>query len=101
MKEIEAIQYLEKLEVGSFLTVNIPIMRDDVAPVTVMYAGKDKDVRYNFIDSGNFKMSKDFIERGQVSIDKEYDGDKAIDIHSKFKMEQERKQNKKKCRDVR
>lgn len=100
MKEQDAINYLEHLEVGQFLTVNIPIVNDETLPVTAMYAGKDKQGRYNFIDSGNFAMSKDFIQRTQISIDKEFDGDKAIDIHAKVKLEQERKK-KQKNKDVR
>ncbi len=45
MKEDEAINYLETLEVGTFLTVNIPISASENIPVTAMYAGKDKDKR--------------------------------------------------------
>lgn len=101
MKENEAINYLENLEKGNFLTVNIPIFRDKVQPVTVMYVGKDNEGRYNFIDSGTFKMSKEFLEKGTVTIEREYDGDVAIDIHAKFKSEQERKQKQKNNRDYR
>ena len=32
----QAIDYLEKLERGNFLTVNIPIFRDETAQVTAM-----------------------------------------------------------------
>lgn len=96
MKQDEAIEYLEKLEVGMFLTVNIPIFRDEVKPITVMYAGKDKDGRYNFVDTGNFILSKDFIEKGKVTLDKEFNEDEAFDIYSKVKLLQEKKQSKNK-----
>ena len=61
-----------------------------------MYVGKDKEGRYNFIDSGNFILSKEFLEKGNISIDKEYNGDIATDIYAKFKREQERKNKQKK-----
>ena len=96
MKQDEAIEYLEKLEVGMFLTVNIPIFRDEVKPITVMYAGKDKDGRYNFVDTGNFILSKDFIEKGKVTLNKEFNEDEAFDIYSKVKLLQEKKQSKNK-----
>lgn len=63
-----------------------------------MYVGKDKDGRYNFIDSGNFILSKEFLEKGSITIDKEYNGDVAIDIYAKFKKEQERKRRNKKAK---
>ena len=40
-----------------------------------MYIGKDKDGRYNFIDTGRFIMSKEFIENKSISIDKSFDED--------------------------
>lgn len=90
----QAIDYLEKLEKGNFLTVNIPIFRDETAQVTAMYLGKDKDGNYNFLDTGNFKFTKEFLEKGKITIDKEYDGDIAMDIHAKFRIEQEKKKQK-------
>ena len=51
MQELEAINYLEKLEVGNFLTVNIPVTSTTSIPITAMYVGKDKDGRYNFISN--------------------------------------------------
>ena len=101
MESQEAIKYLENLEIGNFLTVNIPIYKEQVQPVTVMYTGKDNEGRYNFIDNGIFKMSKEFLEKGTVTIDKEFDGDVALDIHAKVRMEQERKQKHKNNRDIR
>lgn len=90
----QAIDYLEKLERDNFLTVNIPIFRDETAQVTAMYLGKDKDGNYNFLDTGNFKFTKEFLEKGKITIDKEYDGDIAMDIHAKFRIEQEKKKQK-------
>ena len=82
----QAINYLENLEKGNFLTVNIPIFRDETAQVTAMYLGKDKDGNYNFLDTGNFKLTKEFLEKGKITIDKEYDGDTAMDIHKNSKL---------------
>ena len=67
MKEHEAIEYLESLEKGQYMTVNIPLMGDDVIPVTVMYMGKDSNNRYNFLDTGRFILTKEFIEKGKVT----------------------------------
>ena len=101
MKKDEAISYLENLKRGEFLTVNIPIYRGKVQPVTVMYMGKDKEKRYNFIDSGIFKMSREFLEKGTVTIDKKFDRNVAIHINSKLRTEQERKQKYKNTRNTR
>ena len=90
----QAIDYLENLERGNFLTVNIPIFKDETAQVTAMYLGKDKDGNYNFLDTGNFKLTKEFLEKGKITIDKEYDGDIAMDIHAKFRIEQDKKKQK-------
>lgn len=94
MKELEAIEYLESLEKGEYMTVNIPLKGNDVIPVTVMYMGKDSDNRYNFVDTGRFILTKEFIEKGKVTIDKEYDGDKAFEIYSKVKLDMEKKNKK-------
>lgn len=96
MEKEDAIKYLENLQQGDFLTVNIPIIADKKIQVTAMCVGKDKEGRYNFIDSGNFILSKEFLEKGNISIDKEYNGDIATDIYAKFKREQERKNKQKK-----
>ena len=94
MKEQEAINYLETLEKGKYITVNIPIIGEENIPVTAMYMGKDKENQYNFIDTGKFVLSEEFIKRGKVGIDKKYDGDKALEIYTKVKLEQERKQKR-------
>ncbi len=54
------------------------VMTKKKIPITVMYMGKDKDGRYNFIDTGRFIMSKEFIENKSISIDKSFDEDKAF-----------------------
>ncbi len=61
MTKTEIINFLETLEVGTFLTVNIPISASENIPVTAMYAGKDKDGRYEFLDTGEFILSKSFV----------------------------------------
>lgn len=94
MEREDAIKYLENLQQGDFLTVNIPIIADKKIQVTAMYVGKDKEGRYNFIDSGNFILSKEFLEKGKVTIDKEYNRDDAFEIYSKVKMKLD-KQHKK------
>lgn len=99
MKEDEAIRFLETLEIGTFLTVNIPISPNQSMPVTAMYAGKDKDGRYEFLDTGEFILSKDFLEKGKISIEKEFDDNSAKKIHSRIRKEFEKKHNKN--RDVR
>lgn len=102
MKDIEAIKYLETLEVGSFLTVNIPISANENIPVTAMYAGKDKEGRYEFLDTGEFILSKNFLQRGQVSIEKGFDENMALKIHSRVRKEYEKAhKNHRKNRDVR
>ena len=90
MKDKEAIDYLEKLEAGNFLTINIPIIGDEKISITAMYMGKDKEGRYNFTDNSRFIFSREFLEKGTISIEKEFDGDKAIDIHANIKRKQDR-----------
>ena len=91
MKNKEAIQYLNNLQRGMCCTVNIPLFNNEKMPITVMYIGKDRQGRYNFIDTGRFIMSREFIEQKEISINKSYDEEKAMEIYSKF-----RRQNMKK-----
>ena len=74
-------------------------------PVTAMFIGKDDSGRYNFADKGLFTLSKEFIERGKVFIDKEFNGDEAFKIYSKVRQEQKKNaiknQNKNESRDAR
>ena len=63
-----------------------------------MYMGKDKDGRYNFIDTGRFIMSKEFIENKAISIDKSFDEDKAFEIYSKVRMQPNKNKNKERTR---
>lgn len=99
MREDEAIKFLDTLEVGTFLTVNIPISSNQNMPVTAMYAGKDKDGRYEFLDTGEFILSKEFLEKGKISIEKEFDDESAMKIHTRIRKEFEKKHNKN--RDIR
>ena len=95
MKEQEAINYLENLESGNYVTINIPLFKDENIPVTAMYLGKDTQGRYNFADSDRFVFSKEFIEKGKISLDKEYDGDKAFEIYANLQKEIKKEKIKK------
>ena len=86
MENQETIKYLDNLLVGMFCTVNIPLYNNEKIPVTAMYIGKDKDGRYNFIDTGRFVLSKEFIEQKSITIDKTFDKDKAFEIYSKVRI---------------
>lgn len=101
MKEKEAIDFLEQLETGRFLTVNIPLSSNENIPCTAMYMGKDNEGRYNFIDTSRFCLTKEFLQRGKVSIDKEFNEDKVMDIYAKVKMEEARQIVKKHDRESR
>ena len=59
-----------------------------------MYVGKDKNGRYNFKDNGKSVLTRDLLERANITIDKEYDTEIAEDIYSKYKKEQEEKKPK-------
>ena len=72
------------------VAINIPIIGDEKISITAMYMGKDKDGRYNFTDNSRFIFSREFLEKGTISIEKEFDGDKAIDIHANIKRKQDR-----------
>ena len=86
MENQETIKYLDNLLVGMFCTVNIPLYNNEKIPVTAMYIGKDRDGRYNFIDTGRFVLSKEFIEQKSITIDKTFDEDKAFEIYSKVRI---------------
>ena len=90
MKEQEAINYLETLEKGQYITVNIPILEDENIPVTAMYMGKDNNNRYNFLDTGKFILSKEFIERGKVTIEKEFDNGNSCKSQTRTRKENEK-----------
>ncbi len=98
MEKQEAINYLNNLQKGMFCTVNLPLYGDEVIPITAMYIGKDKDGRYNFMDTGRFIMSKEFIENKAISIDKNYDQDKAFEIYSKVRIKSNKNKNKERIR---
>lgn len=103
MIDEEAINYMENLQVGEFCTVNIPVYSGEFIASTCIYMGKDDEGRYILKDENCFKMSKDFMRRNRISIDKSFDGDKAFDIYRDIKKEQEKqiKQKNKKNRDAR
>ena len=46
MKEQEAIDYLDNLQVGEFITVNIPVFSGEYIASTCLYMGKDDEGRY-------------------------------------------------------
>lgn len=92
MKEYEAIDYLDKLKKESFISIKIPVFGENTDSVTAMYMGKDKEGRYNFADTGRFVVSQKLIENGKISIEKEYNGDIARDIHTKVRKEELLKQ---------
>lgn len=98
MERQEAINYLNNLQKGMFCTVNLPLYVNEVMPITAMYMGKDKDGRYNFMDTGRFILSKEFIENKAISIDKKYDEDKAFEIYSKVRRQPNKKKNKERVR---
>lgn len=102
MEREEAIEFLEHLQQGEFLTVVFPIIADKKIRITSMYVGKDEE-RYRLIDkSGDSIVSKKFIENGEISIEKEYDKDVADDIYTEVKRKQERmNKNKKHNRELR
>ena len=94
MEKQEAIDYLNNLQSGMFCTVNLPLYGNEVIPITAMYMGKDKDG----IDTGRFIMSKEFIENKAISIDKDFDEEKAMEIHSKVRMQFGKNKNKERVR---
>ena len=94
MEREDAIKYLENLQQGDFLTVNIPIIADKKIQVTAMYVGKDKEGRYNFYDGGGacgtFKMTAQFIRDKDIKITKQFDEEKTYDIYVKLNEKTQR-----------
>lgn len=64
MTDNEAIEYLEKLEVGNFLTINIPIIGDEKISVTAMYMGKDKSSKLSTSIMGS-SLSEDAAAKAE------------------------------------
>ena len=91
----EAIKYLDNMEQGKFLTIKVPISRNQYIPVTAMFVGKDKDGRYEFLDTGEMIMSKDLLIRSDITIEKEFNRDDAEKIHKRIKLEYEKAHKKK------
>lgn len=96
--EKDTIGYLNSLKKGDFCTVNIPLINNETIPITVMYMGKDREGRYNFIDTGRFIMSKEFIKQKSISVDKNFDEERAMEIYSKLRMQIDRKLKREKER---
>ena len=100
MKDIEAIKYLEQIPQGSFLTVNIPISKNQYYPVTAMFVGKDKDGRYEFLETGEMVMAKELLMNSDITIEKDFDRADAQKIHKRIKQEFA-KAHKKRNKDIR
>lgn len=98
MENQEAIDYLNNLQTGMFCTVNIPLISNEKIPITVIYMGKDKEGRYNFVDTGRFIMSKEFIEQKSITIDKSFDKNVAMKINAKIHKENNKKLKKERAR---
>ena len=47
------------------------------------------------LENDNFKITKEFIERGKISLDKEYDGDKAFEIYANLQKDIQKERKKK------
>ena len=96
-------KHFETVDFSEFITVNIPVFSGEYIASTCLYMGKDDEGRYILKDESCFKLSKDFLIKNKISVDKEFDGDKAFDIYKDIKKEQENreKQKHKKNRDAR
>ena len=81
--------------------MNIPIYSGEFIASTCIYLGKDDEGRYSFKDDNCFKMSKEFLVRNRISVEKTFDGDKALDIHAQVRKEQVKQKKKKSNRDAR
>ena len=94
MIDDEAINYLENLEVGNFLTLNIPIYSGEFLATPVIYLGKDDEDRYIFEEHSSYKISKDFLKRNNIFIDADYDRGKAYEIIDEVKKRMKNKKNR-------
>ena len=47
------------------------------------------------LENDNFKITKEFIERGKISLDKEDDGDKAFEIYANLQKDIQKERKKK------
>ena len=90
----DSIVFLEQLEPGNFCTVNMPLFNNESISVTAMFMGKDENGRYNFLDTGRFILSKEFITKKGISIRKEFDEEKAFEIYSNFKKLQNKSKDR-------
>lgn len=86
----DTIEFIEQLEPGNFCTVNMPLFNNESISVTAMFMGKDEKGRYNFLDTGRFILSKEFITKKGISITKDFNEDRAFEIYSSFKKLQKK-----------
>ena len=52
--------------------MNIPIYSGEFIASTCIYLGKDDEGRYSFKDDNCFKMSKEFLVRNRISVEKTF-----------------------------
>lgn len=95
MKDVEAIKYLDNMQRGSFLTINVPISKHYYQPVTAMFVGKDKQGRYEFLDTGEMVMSKEFLKKSEITIEKKFNQEDAKKIYRRIKLEYDKAHKKK------
>lgn len=94
MKSEKTIDFLNQLQRGMFCTINLPLYKDEIKPITAMYMGKDEQERYVFLEDNQFAFSKSFIEKKNISVNKEYDEDKATEIYMKVAKFKEKRKGK-------
>lgn len=95
MQGKEAIEYLDNMDAGKFLTINIPIKNSVFIPVTAMYVGKSKDGSYEFVDTGEMIISKEFLNKCKITIDREFNKNDAKIIYKRIKKEYAKAHKKK------
>ena len=81
MEAEKTIEFLDNLQKGMFCTINLPLFKDEIKPITAMYIGKDDDGRFVFLGDNQFAFSKNFIQKKNISVNKEFDEDKATEIY--------------------
>ncbi len=92
MEAEKTIEFLDNLQKGMFCTINLPLFKDEIKPITAMYIGKDDDGRFVFLGDNQFAFSKNFIQKKNISVNKEFDEDKATEIYMQVaKLKEKRK----------
>ena len=87
--------YLDRPEEGEETTVAGTNADTFGGKLPSEYLGKDEQGRYNFADTGRFVFTKEFIERGKISLEKEYDGEKAFEIYANLQKNIHKEKKKK------